>query len=152
MDDHNRSSRGDTTKGNPNLCLLVTTPVKMKTNLISYYDTESSLGSFPWTPLWGGCWRLRFPKALPQGIPYLKRSPSALTRSSSSWWSRNDSHVTRHRSYLTLHVRSAFSLLLDGWIHPPLGSVVFMPLGSLGVFSTLPCMIPSLRDKQIWFP
>jgi hypothetical protein len=39
--------------------LLVAAPAKMKINLISYHDKESSLRTFPWTPLRGECWRLR---------------------------------------------------------------------------------------------
>jgi hypothetical protein len=47
MEDHNRLSRGDKTKGNQAYRLQFATLVKMKTNLISYYDKESSLGTFP---------------------------------------------------------------------------------------------------------
>jgi hypothetical protein len=46
-------------------------------------------------------------------------------------------------------------VLVDGWIdHPSLGAegVVFMPLGSLGACSTLPCMRSSLGEKGTWFP
>jgi hypothetical protein len=44
---------------------------------------------------------------------------------------------------------------VDGWIdQSSLGAqgVVFMPLGSLGAFSTLPCMRSSLGEKGTWFP
>jgi hypothetical protein len=39
--------------------LLVAAPAKVKINLISYYDKESSLRTFPWMPLRGACWHLR---------------------------------------------------------------------------------------------
>jgi hypothetical protein len=45
--------------------------------------------------------------------------------------------------------------LMNEWIdHPSLGAQegVFMPLGSLGACSTLPCTRSSLGEKGTWFP
>jgi hypothetical protein len=44
---------------------------------------------------------------------------------------------------------------MNGWIdHLSLGSQggVFMPFGSVGACSTLPCTRPSLGEKGTWFP
>jgi hypothetical protein len=66
----------------------------------------------------------------------------------------DDFEDSRQPSSLSLLGFAEF-LWMDGWMdQPSLGAQggVFMPLGSLGACSTLPCTRSSLGEKGTWFP
>jgi hypothetical protein len=117
MNDHIRTTQGNMTKGNISLpSSSCNSGQRMKINLISYYDKESSLGTFPWTPC--------VVRVDAKGSPklYLKRPPSALLLVAPPLRGRAMTTMVLYRSYSTLHVLLAFpSRMLsphDG-NHPP---------------------------------